>query len=121
MVAARRGGRGGGDARGDEWLAARRARLHRHRILVAHLLATHLAEARSRPLEATFLPWIDLRAYGHDDPSTVVLKRGRVKVAPGHHFQPGLAGHIRLNFATSASRLERIVHRIAASLTAGAS
>lgn len=100
----------------DEWLSALISRLDGQRELLGHLLREHLPEARMRPLEATYLAWIDLRAYGHEDPAKVALDRGRVKVAPGHDFQPGLAGHIRLNIATSADRLTEVVRRLARSL-----
>ena len=108
---------------GDPWLAALRERLDRQRTLLGELLATHLPQARVRPLEATYLAWLDLRAYapaGADrwDPAEVLLEKGRVKVAPGHDYHPGLGGHVRLNIATSPERLEEIVHRIAAALGA---
>lgn len=107
--------------RGDEWLEALRERLDQQRTLLTELLATHLPEARMRRPEATYLAWIDLRAYGHDDPAGVALERGRVRLAPGHDYQPGLGGHVRLNFATSAARLEQIVRRLATSLTSSGS
>lgn len=103
--------------KGDEWLAALRARLSAQRDLLADLLAEHLPEARMRPLEATYLAWLDLRAYGHDDPAAVALDRGRVRLAPGHDYHPGLSGHARLNIATSPERLTEIVRRVAAGLT----
>ncbi|HWM75358.1 MAG TPA: aminotransferase class I/II-fold pyridoxal phosphate-dependent enzyme [Nocardioides sp.] len=102
--------------RGDEWLAALVERLDGQRRLLAELLATHLPQARMRPLEATYLVWLDLRAYGQADPAAVALRQGRVRVAPGHDYQPGLEGHIRLNIATSRDRLTEIVHRLANSL-----
>jgi cysteine-S-conjugate beta-lyase len=105
--------------RGEAWLDALRARLDHNRTLLTDLLAAHLPDARMRPLEATYLAWIDLRAYGHDDPAQVALDRGRVRLAPGHDYQPGLTGHVRLNFATSPARLEQIVHRLASALTSG--
>ena len=71
-----------------------------------------------RPLEGTYLAWLDLRAYGHADPAAVVLERGRVKLAPGHDYHPGLDGHVRLNIATSPERLTEIVRRMARSLGA---
>lgn len=108
---------------GDPWLAALRERLDRQRTLLGELLATHLPQARVRPLEATYLAWLDLRAYapaGADrwDPVEVLLEKGRVKVAPGHDYHPGLGGHVRLNIATSPERLTETVHRIAAALGA---
>ena len=45
-------------------------------------------------------------------------ERGRVQPAPGHDYHPGLAGHVRLNIATSPERLDEIVTRLASAWTA---
>ncbi|WP_457205588.1 MalY/PatB family protein [Nocardioides sp. P5_C9_2] len=108
---------------GDPWLAALRERLDEQRTLLAELLAEHLPLARMRPLEATYLAWLDLRAYappGRDDwdAAAAILEKGRVKVSPGHDYHPGTGGHVRLNIATSPARLTEIVHRTAAALGA---
>ena len=66
-----------------------------------------------RPLEATYLAWLDARAYGHADPTAVALERSRVQLSPGHHYAPGVEGHARLNVATSPERLTAIVERLA--------
>jgi cysteine-S-conjugate beta-lyase len=100
---------------GDPWLAALIDRLTEIRALLADLLAEHMPEARMRPLEATYLAWLDLRAYGHEDPAAVALSGG-VRTSPGHDFHPGLPGHIRLNLATSRERLTEIVRRLGAAL-----
>ena len=104
-------------AEGDAWLAALVARLDEQRTLLADLLAEHLPEALTRPLMATYLAWLDLRAYAVDDPAAVALATGRVKLEPGHRYQAGLAGHVRLNLATSPDRLTEIVRRLALALT----
>lgn len=101
---------------GDAWLAALVERLDGQRRLLGELLAERLPKARMRPLEATYLAWVDLRGYGHDDPAAVILDRGRVQVSAGHDYQAGLPGHIRLNIATSPDRLTEIVERISAAL-----
>jgi cystathionine beta-lyase len=101
-------------AEGDPWLASLVERLDQLRALLGGLLAEHLPQVRMRPLQATYLAWLDARAYGHDDPAAVALERGRVKVGPGHDYAPGLSGHIRLNIATSPERLTEIVRRLAA-------
>lgn len=101
---------------GDPWLAAVIERLDQQRTLLDTLLAEHLPLARMRPLEATYMAWLDLRAYGHDDPAEVIL-RGGVRVSPGHAYWPELTGHARLNIATSPERLTEIVRRIARALT----
>ena len=76
-----------------------------------------LPDARMRPLEATYLPWLDLRAYGVDDLAGPALARG-LRLAPGQSFQPGLPGHARLNTATSPERLTAIIERLASAVTA---
>ncbi|WP_205471917.1 MalY/PatB family protein [Nocardioides sp. SYSU D00038] len=101
---------------GDPWLAELVERLDAQRALLDELLPTHLPGARVRRLEATYLAWLDLRALGHDDPAAVALATGRVKVAPGHAYHPGLTGHVRLNLATSPDRLAEGVRRLGAAL-----
>jgi cystathionine beta-lyase len=72
-----------------------------------------------RPLEATYLAWLDLRGYGHEDPAAVIREHGGVVLSSGHEFHPGLAGHARLNIATSPERLTEIVRRMAKALDRG--
>ena len=98
---------------GDPWLASLVERLDQQRTLLGDLLAAHLPEVRMRPLEATYLAWLDASAHGHDDPAAVALERGRVMVSPGHSYAPGSTGHVRLNIATSPERLTEIVERLA--------
>jgi len=100
---------------GDAWLAALIARLDQQRALLGELLAEHLPQARMLPLEATYLAWLDLRAYGHDDPAALLLDGG-VRVSAGQGYWPGLTGHVRLNIATSPDRLTEIVRRMAKTL-----
>lgn len=99
----------------DLWLHTLRNRLDVLREDLADLLTTHLPLARMRPLEATYLAWLDLRAYDVADPAAAGLAHG-VMLAPGHDYHPGLEGHVRLNMATSAARLEQVVTRLAAAL-----
>ncbi|MFW6773258.1 MalY/PatB family protein [Nocardioides sp. CPCC 205120] len=100
----------------DDWLAALVDRLAAQRALLGDLLATHLPRARTRPLEATYLAWLDLRAYGVADPAAAAAEHG-ARPAPGHDYEPGLDGHVRLNLATTPERLEALVERIARALT----
>ncbi len=100
---------------GDEWLAALIERLAAQRELLGRLLAEHLPKARMRPLEATYLAWLDLRAYGRDDAAAAALAAG-VRVAPGPSYDPDASGHVRLNIATSPERLTEIVRRLAVGL-----
>jgi cystathionine beta-lyase len=102
---------------GDPWLASLVERLDAQRALLADLLDAHLPLARMRPLEATYLVWLDVSAYGHDDAAGVALEKGRVKVGDCREFAPGSTGHVRLNIATSPERLTEIVRRLAAAWT----
>jgi cystathionine beta-lyase len=102
---------------GDPWVADLVERLDEQRTLLGKLLAEHLPLARMRPLEATYLPWLDLRAYGIDDVVEPALAHG-LKPAAGQSYQPGLPGHVRLNTATSAVRLTAMVERLAAAVAA---
>jgi cystathionine beta-lyase len=102
---------------GDGWLVSLVERLDQQRTLLAELLAAHLPDVRMRPLEATYLAWLDASAYGHDDAAAVALERGRVKVSPGHSYAPGTTGQVRLNIATSPERLTEIVERLAKAWT----
>lgn len=70
-----------------------------------------------RPLEATYLAWLDASAYGHDDAAAVALEHGRVMVSAGHTYAPGSTGQVRLNIATSPARLTEIVERLARAWT----
>ena len=103
---------------GDPWLSALVQRLDEQRTLLAELLAAELPLARMRPVEGTYLAWLDLRGYGLADPARICLERGRVQVSPGHEFHPGAGGHVRVNFATSPQRLTEIVRRMATALSA---
>jgi cystathionine beta-lyase len=100
---------------GDPWIADLVDRLDQQRGLLGRLLAERLPDARMRPLEATYLPWLDLRAYGIEELREPALAAG-LRLAPGQDFQPGLPGHARLNVATSAERLTAIVDRLAAAI-----
>lgn len=101
---------------GDGWLASLVERLDSQRTLLAELLAEHLPVVRMRPLEATYLAWLDARGTGHDDPAAVALERERVMVSGGHFYAPGLPGHLRLNIATSPERLTEAVRRLGRAL-----
>ncbi|MBD8869539.1 MalY/PatB family protein [Nocardioides donggukensis] len=100
----------------DDWLASLVARLDDQRAVLSELLAEHLPLARTRPLEATYLAWLDLRAHGVDDPAAAALGHG-VRLASGQLYEPGLAGHLRLNLATTPERLGLAVTRLAAALS----
>ncbi len=97
---------------GGPWLAALVDQLDQNRKLFADLVGERLPRARMRPLEATYLAFLDARAYGLDSPGETALQRGRVWV-DHREWGPGGEGHVRVNLATSPERVEQIVDRLA--------
>jgi cystathionine beta-lyase len=104
-------------AEGGRWLDSLLAHLDRNRRLLGELLADRLPDAGYRVPEASFLAWLDLRAYGlGDDPAAVLLDRGRVALQSGPTFGAEGAGFARLNYGTSRVLLTETVDRMAAAV-----
>jgi cystathionine beta-lyase len=103
---------------GRGWLDDLVAALDDRRALFGDLLAAHLPDAGWRPMEATYLAWVDARAYGLENPSATALAKGRVLVNPGKDFGTGYDGFVRVNLATSRDRLTEVVERLAKAWTA---
>jgi cystathionine beta-lyase len=101
----------------EPWLKAFIQRIDEQRTLLAELLALRLPKARLRPVEATYLAWLDLRAYGFDEPAKICLARGDVMLNEGTAFGEAGAGHARVTLATSPQRLTEVVHRLTTALT----
>ena len=102
---------------GGVWLDALLEGLDENRRLLGELLAAQLPGVGHRAPEATFLAWLDFRAYDlGDDPAAVLRERARVALHPGPGFGTGGTGHARLNFGTSPDILREAVGRIAAAL-----
>jgi cysteine-S-conjugate beta-lyase len=95
------------------WLDGLIAHLDRMRALFGELLADRLPAVRWVPMEATYLAWVDARGTGLADPSKAALEHGRVLVNQGSTFGDGYDGWVRVNLATSAERLTRVVDRLA--------
>jgi cysteine-S-conjugate beta-lyase len=98
---------------GDAWLDALIEQLSFNRDLLGRELAERLPEIRWIPPQATYLAWLDCRQLGlGDEPYEAFLERGRVALSRGLDYgEPG-AGHVRLNFATSAEHVTEAVTRM---------
>lgn len=105
---------------GEPWLETLLGALDGNRRLFDRLRAEHLPEVGFHRPDATYLAWLDLRAYGlGDDPATVLVERARVALSEGPAFGEEGRGFARLNLASSPERLTEAVERIAAALNAG--
>jgi cysteine-S-conjugate beta-lyase len=95
------------------WLDGLLDHLDRMRTLFGELLAQRLPAVSWVPMEATYLAWVDARGTGLADPSATALAKGRVLVNQGATFGQGYDGFVRVNLATSADRLTRVVDGLA--------
>jgi cysteine-S-conjugate beta-lyase len=98
---------------GDGWLAEAKATLARNRALLAEGLPDGV---RHHAPEATYLAWLDCRALGLGvDPAAFFLDRAAVRLSPGPDF--GMAGYVRLNFATSGPLVTEMLARMTAAVS----
>ena len=91
---------------GDAWLSALLKYLDEARTLVKRELTERLPEAVLTPVEATYLGWIDLRAYGlTGDELMDVTHREGVALTDGRFFGRETGeGFLRINFACPHSQ-----------------
>ncbi|MGH4023744.1 MAG: MalY/PatB family protein [Pseudonocardiaceae bacterium] len=97
------------------WMTALRAHLDRTRAELAGWVQ-RTPGVRAHPGQAGYLAWLDLREAGlGEDPSAVLLERGRLAVVSGHSFalpaEQG-SGRVRLNHGTSLPLLRDALRRI---------
>lgn len=102
---------------GQDWLRALVRDLDANRTLLGDLLAEHLPAVRWRPMEATYLAWLDCSDLGLGrEAARHFLDEARVALMAGTPFASGMGDHVRLNVATSPEILTEAVERMAASL-----
>ena len=97
---------------GGPWLDSLLEHLDVQRSLTTSLIGELLPQVQYIPPEATYLAWLDVRGAGLEDPSAAA-HAGGVELSIGRDFGADYAGFARLNFATSAERLERVIGRLA--------
>jgi len=108
-------------AEGNDWLDNVVDYLDGNRRLVAEVIAQRLPQVRHHPPEATYLAWLDCRQLGWGaNPAERFQQQGRVWLSPGHEYNPGGDGFVRLNFATARPVLQEILDRMAATAESGA-
>ena len=98
---------------GEKWLDAVLRNLDRNRKYLAKLLKKNLPKANYEVPASTYLAWVDLNAYGIEDPAKVLLEKGRVAFNDGFEFGPSGKNFVRINLATSKAMLRKAVKRMA--------
>ena len=89
-----------------------------NRRLLAELVREHLPQAVLTPMEATYLGWLDLRAYGHDNETLMKLThRAGVAFTGGTFFgQEAGDGFLRINIGCPARYVEEGILRLKVAL-----
>lgn len=97
---------------GERWLTELRAYLHENYLMLRSLLARELPQCPVTELEATYLPWVDVRALGipSERLEEMMVREARVWVNSGEMY--GQEGYIRINIACPRSVLAEGLRRI---------
>ncbi|MFC3802169.1 MalY/PatB family protein [Cohnella sp. GCM10012308] len=103
---------------GEEWLEACLAYLRENVSFASGYLTERLPEAVVYVPEATYLLWVDLRAYGlsSTELGRLLVQEARVAVSGGGAFVSEGEGRVRINLATRRELLEEGLSRIARAL-----
>jgi cystathionine beta-lyase len=99
---------------GTTWLEELLRYLQANRDYLRTYIATHIPGIKCKPIEGTFLAWLDCRElpFPATDPQAFFLEKARVALNDGVKFGFGGEGFVRLNFgcprATLVEALERM-------------
>lgn len=97
----------------DDWLDGLIDYLDGNRAAVVALVEKYLPKAKVTPIEATYLAWVDLQAYGKTcDEMGALLRQNGVSLTGGTFFGPEGEGFMRVNFACPQRQLEEGIRRM---------
>ena len=105
---------------GDAWLDGLLAYLDGNRMHLEALIKRHLPEAKLTPMEATYLAWLDVSAYGFKCDELAKRTEAAGVIFTGGSFFGEETGeyHLRFNIACPRRYLEEGVLRLKAALEA---
>jgi cystathionine beta-lyase len=98
-------------AEGGPWLEALKEYLTSNRDLVFDFFKSHLPAVEMTRPEATYLAWLDFRAYGIDNPFPFFRDHAKVALSSGASF--GDPSFARLNFGTTKAILQQALEQMA--------
>jgi len=102
---------------GDAWLDGLVRYLDGNRAELARLVAEKLPKAVLYPLEATYLAWLDLRAYGFSEKELMArCAKAGVKLSEGSFFGADGEGFMRFNIGCPRRYLVQGIDRLAQAL-----
>lgn len=98
---------------GGPWLEGLKHYLTSNREFVYSFFKDRLPGVEQTYPEATYLAWLDFRAYGIEDPYQFFLEHAKVALNPGTAFGAPGKGFTRLNFGTTKALLTQALEQIA--------
>ena len=102
---------------GDEWLDGLIDYLDASRSLLKELVKEYLPKAVMSPIEATYLAWLDLRAYGCScEELALRFRNAGVALTGGTFFGTEGEGFMRVNFACPRAQLTEGLKRLGQAL-----
>ena len=104
-------------AEGGVWLNTVMSQLDYNRFLIRDLLAAKLPTVKYHIPDNGYLAWLDLSSLDlGEDPSQVLLEKGRVAFNSGSLYGAQCSQYVRLNFATSPEIITEAIERIVRTL-----
>ncbi|MBQ6257978.1 MAG: pyridoxal phosphate-dependent aminotransferase [Clostridia bacterium] len=104
----------------DDWLDGLIAYLDGSRKLLSDWVAEYVPKAKMSPVEATYLAWLDLKAYGLSCAELAKkFRKAKVALTGGTFFGEEGEGFMRVNFACPRSQLKEGIKRLGAALEEG--
>ena len=101
-----------------DWLDDAIETMDSNRNYLKRLLTQSLPTVGYRIPDCSYLAWLDLASLNlGENPSQVLLEKGKLALNPGITFGPESGNFVRLNFATSEEILDEAVSRIASCLS----
>ena len=98
---------------GEPWRLALLTYLSDNYRLIRDFISTEMPEIEFRPMQATYLAWLDVKALGLENPVHYFEAAG-VGLSDGKPFEG--YQHLRLNFGCPRSRLVEALERMARAL-----
>jgi cystathionine beta-lyase len=95
------------------WLTGALRTLDENRRLIDNLISTKLPAIGYRMPDFGYLAWLDLTGLGlGEDPTKVILERGKLAINSGSMYSPKHSNFARLNFGTSPEIISEAFDRI---------
>jgi len=99
---------------GKKWLEELKIHLYKNYEMLKKLCEKYPEKVKLTPIEATYLAWIDCRGMNLNDRELkdFFVKKAKLGLNPGLGFGENGLGFMRLNFAVSLEKMEKIINNL---------